>query len=68
MKKLLGLSGFTLLTGFVGYLVLLWTHTGFVSRIYEDAENVEWKYTLFVPTELVSPFVAQHGAPTHSIT
>jgi predicted peptidase len=28
-----------------------WTRTGFVSRIYEDAENVEWKYTLFVPTE-----------------
>jgi predicted peptidase len=51
MKKPLGLSGFTLLTGFVGYLVLLWTHTGFVSRIYEDAENVEWKYTLFVPAE-----------------
>jgi predicted peptidase len=51
MKKLFCLSGFALLAGLLGYFFLPWTRTGFVQRIYEDAEEIEWKYTLFVPAE-----------------
>ncbi|MGH7221668.1 MAG: dienelactone hydrolase family protein, partial [Gemmataceae bacterium] len=50
-KKVFGLFGIALLAGFLGYFVLPWTRTGFLQRIYEDAEEIEWKYTLFVPAE-----------------
>ncbi|SRR5579875_474242 len=51
MKKLLGMFGLALLAGFLGYYVLPWTRIGFVQRIYEDTEEIECKYTLFVPAE-----------------
>jgi predicted peptidase len=51
MMKVLCLCGLILLAGFLGYFILPEKHTGFVQRIYMDAENNEWKYTLFVPAE-----------------
>src|SRR5579875_3760437 len=53
MKKLLCVSGLAvlLLAGVLGYFFLPWTRAGFVRRIYEDKEEIEWKYTLFVPAE-----------------
>lgn len=45
------MSGFALLAGFLGYFVVPWTRTGFIQRIYEDAEEIEWKHTLFVPAD-----------------
>lgn len=51
MKKFLCLFGFAFVAIFLIFVVVFWTHTGFVQRIYEDSEEIEWKYTLFVPAE-----------------
>jgi predicted peptidase len=50
-KKLLGMSGFVVLTGFLVYFVLPDQHTGLLQRIHRDEDGREWKYTLFVPPE-----------------
>ncbi|HZU33574.1 MAG TPA: PHB depolymerase family esterase [Candidatus Angelobacter sp.] len=52
MKKLLFIGGLlVLVAAFLGYFILPCTRTGFIQRIYEDTDEIEWKYTLFVPAE-----------------
>ncbi len=72
MKKLLCLFCFVFLAVFLSRFFVPWTCTGFVQRIYEDAEQIKWKYTLFVPSEyrgdLSFPLVLYlHGAGSRGV-
>src|SRR5579875_1908176 len=51
MKKLLCVSGLALLAVVVCYFIVPKTCTGFTQCECRDAEEIEWKYTLFVPAE-----------------